>query len=57
VNNGHILQQVGGDQTDEVGFAVKLFLQDGAESSQADKIVMTVPFMMAAMVSGAAMLM
>jgi hypothetical protein len=57
LSTGRILQQVGGDQMDEVGFAVELLLEADAESSGADKIVTTVPFMMAAVVYSAAMLM
>jgi hypothetical protein len=57
VSTSRMLQQVEGDQMDEVGFAVELFLEAGAESSGADKIATTVPFMMAAVVYGAAMLM
>jgi hypothetical protein len=50
-------QQASEDQPEEVGFAVELFLEAGAESSGADTIATTVSFMMAAMVYGAAMLM
>jgi hypothetical protein len=57
VNTGRILQQAGGDQPEEVRFAVELFLDAGAESSGTDKIATTVSFMMAVMVYGAAMLM
>jgi hypothetical protein len=44
------------DQPEEVGFAVELFLEAGAESSGADNIATTVSFMMSAMVYGAACL-
>jgi hypothetical protein len=57
VSTSRILQQAGGDQPEEVGFAVELFLEAGAESSGADTIGTTAYFMMAAMVCGAAMLM
>jgi hypothetical protein len=57
VNIGRILQQAAEDQPEQVGFAVELFLEAGAESSGADKIATTVSFMMAALVYGAAMLM
>jgi hypothetical protein len=56
VSTGRILQQAGGDQPEEVGFAVKLFLEAGAESSGGDKVATTAYFMVAAMVYGAAML-
>jgi hypothetical protein len=57
VNTGRTLQQIGGGQPEEVGFAVELLLEAGAESSGADKIATTLSFMMAATVYGAAMLM
>jgi hypothetical protein len=56
VSTDRILQQAGGDQPEEVGFAVKLFLEAGAESSGGDKVATTAYFMVAAMVYGAAML-
>jgi hypothetical protein len=51
-------QQAAEDQPEEVGFAVELILEAGAESSGPDRIATrTVSFMMAAMAYGAAMLM
>jgi hypothetical protein len=53
----HHHQQAAEDQP-EVGFAVELILEAGAESSGPDRIATrTVSFMMAAMAYGAAMLM
>jgi hypothetical protein len=54
----HHHQQAAEDQPEEVGFAVELILEAGAESSGPDRIATrTVSFMMAAMAYGAAMLM
>jgi hypothetical protein len=52
VNTVRTLQQSGGDQPEEVGFAVELLLDAGAERSGAEKIATTLSFMMAAMFYG-----
>jgi hypothetical protein len=57
VNIGRILQEDSEGQAAEAGFDVELFFEEVNESSGADKTTTVMPFMMGAMLYGAAMLM